>query len=296
MNTIESWLEHPLVARLEWCLVHSVWEIAAVALIAVAVLRIFRKGSAQGRYLAACVALVVMAALPVVTLAWVSRLPAAAEVSIPGATLRPGIIVPIGNGPDLAGAAQEPVKEPPIIRVKPLHVPAQPGPSEQLEPWLPLLVAAWGLGVVFLSIRLLGGWPLIQKLTRRATRTVEGPWISDAGQALPMVEQVEGRYKTTPGEVLIDGGFAQHDQIEALEAPEKGCTVYAPVPASKGSESGPVCCQAVGGSDCMTAPPSGLAEGRWDSPHTRGLCPPAIHCRPVGAEVQVHPVALLQSR
>ncbi len=34
---------------------------------------------------------------------------------------------------------------------------------------------------------------------------------SNAGQALPMVEQVEGRYKTTPGEVLIDGGFAQHD-------------------------------------------------------------------------------------
>src|SRR5258708_7719232 len=45
-----------------------------------------------------------------------------------------------------------------------------------------------------------------------------------------MVEQVEERYETTPGEMLIDGGFAQHDQIDALEAPEKGCTVYAPVP------------------------------------------------------------------
>jgi transposase len=56
---------------------------------------------------------------------------------------------------------------------------------------------------------------------------------SDAGQALPMVEQVEGRYEATPREVLIDGGFAQHDQIEALQAPEKGCTVYAPVPAPK---------------------------------------------------------------
>ncbi len=53
---------------------------------------------------------------------------------------------------------------------------------------------------------------------------------SDAGQAVPMAEQVEERYKTTPDEVLIDGGFAQHDQIDALEAPEKGCTVYAPVP------------------------------------------------------------------
>ena len=53
---------------------------------------------------------------------------------------------------------------------------------------------------------------------------------SDAGQAVPMVEQVEERYETTPDQVLIDGGFAQHDQIDALEAPEKGCTVYAPVP------------------------------------------------------------------
>jgi transposase len=56
---------------------------------------------------------------------------------------------------------------------------------------------------------------------------------SDAGQVVPMVEQVEERYETTPGEVLVDGGFAQHDQIEALESPEKGCTVYAPVPAPR---------------------------------------------------------------
>ena len=69
MTTIGTWLGHPLVARLGWCLVHSVWEIAAVALVAAAVLKILRRGSAQGRYLAACAALVAMAALPVVTLA-----------------------------------------------------------------------------------------------------------------------------------------------------------------------------------------------------------------------------------
>jgi transposase len=56
---------------------------------------------------------------------------------------------------------------------------------------------------------------------------------SDAGQAVPMVEQVQERYETTPGEVLCDGGFAQHDQIATLEAPENGCTVYAPVPAAR---------------------------------------------------------------
>ena len=56
---------------------------------------------------------------------------------------------------------------------------------------------------------------------------------SDAGQMVPMVEQVKGRYETVPGEVLVDGGFAQHDQIETASGPALGCTVYAPVPKPK---------------------------------------------------------------
>jgi transposase len=56
---------------------------------------------------------------------------------------------------------------------------------------------------------------------------------SDAGQMVPMIEQMKGRYGTVPGEVLVDGGFAQHDQIEAASAPGLGCTVYAPVPGPR---------------------------------------------------------------
>ena len=56
---------------------------------------------------------------------------------------------------------------------------------------------------------------------------------SDAGQMAPMVEQIKSRYEETPKEVLVDGGFAQHDQIEAVSAEDVGCTVYAPVPAPK---------------------------------------------------------------
>jgi transposase len=56
---------------------------------------------------------------------------------------------------------------------------------------------------------------------------------SDAGQMAPMVEQIQARHETVPAEYLVDGGFAQHDQIEALSAPEVGCTVYAPVPKPK---------------------------------------------------------------
>jgi transposase len=56
---------------------------------------------------------------------------------------------------------------------------------------------------------------------------------SDAGQMVPMVEQIQSRYDETPKDVLVDGGFAQHEQIEAVSGEEMGCTVYAPVPAPK---------------------------------------------------------------
>ena len=56
---------------------------------------------------------------------------------------------------------------------------------------------------------------------------------SDAGQMVPMVEQIDTRYDRTPRDMLVDGGFAQHDQIDAVSGEALGCTVYAPVPAPK---------------------------------------------------------------
>jgi transposase len=59
---------------------------------------------------------------------------------------------------------------------------------------------------------------------------------SDAGQMAPMVEQIGARYGERPRDVLADGGFAQHDQIDAVSGEEAGCTVYAPVPAPKAKQ------------------------------------------------------------
>ena len=56
---------------------------------------------------------------------------------------------------------------------------------------------------------------------------------SDQGQMPPMVEQLEERYDKTPGEVLVDGGFAKHEDIETVSAGEAGTKVYAPVPKPK---------------------------------------------------------------
>src|SRR5262249_5117862 len=50
---------------------------------------------------------------------------------------------------------------------------------------------------------------------------------SDAGQMAPMVEQIESRYGERPQEMLVDGGYPQHDQIDAVSGAEGACAVYA---------------------------------------------------------------------
>jgi transposase len=56
---------------------------------------------------------------------------------------------------------------------------------------------------------------------------------SDAGQMVPMVEQIGARYDRTPKELPVDGNFARHDPIDVVSGAAVGCTVYAPVPAPK---------------------------------------------------------------
>ena len=55
---------------------------------------------------------------------------------------------------------------------------------------------------------------------------------SDQGQLPPMLDQIEDRFEQRPQEVLVDGGFANLDDIEKVQAEGK-CKVYAPVPKPK---------------------------------------------------------------
>jgi transposase len=59
---------------------------------------------------------------------------------------------------------------------------------------------------------------------------------SDQGQLPPMLDQIEGRFESRPTEALVDGGFANHKDIEKAQSGEgekKGCKVYAPVAKPK---------------------------------------------------------------
>ena len=59
---------------------------------------------------------------------------------------------------------------------------------------------------------------------------------SDQGQLPPMLDQIENRFGQRPKEALVDGGFARHEDIDAVQRGVGGraaCQVYAPVPKSR---------------------------------------------------------------
>jgi transposase len=62
---------------------------------------------------------------------------------------------------------------------------------------------------------------------------------SDMGQITPMLEQIHERFDVYPEEVLADGGFAKHEDIEQAEARPREATVYAPVPKPKDAQRDP---------------------------------------------------------
>ena len=51
---------------------------------------------------------------------------------------------------------------------------------------------------------------------------------SDASESTPILEQVEERTGVRPAEILVDGGYAQHEAID--KATEMNVNIYAPVP------------------------------------------------------------------
>ena len=75
----------------------------------------------------------------------------------------------------------------------------------------------------------------VQLATDTESRFIVGVLVTnsggDAGQAPPMLEEIDRRTGTLPDELLVDGGFVNRDAID--EAAGKGIKVFAPVPAPK---------------------------------------------------------------
>ena len=74
----------------------------------------------------------------------------------------------------------------------------------------------------------------VQMSTDAGSQVIVGVDVSDAGtdqgELLPMMDQLKERYGVVPGEVLVDGGYSGHSNIDALAGKT---TVYSPVPQPK---------------------------------------------------------------
>ena len=132
------------VQALGWTLVHFLWQGALLAALLVAVREAVARRSASARYALSAGTLALMGVAPVVTfLSLLARAGAPAAPGAPAATL-----LTAGVGAErLAGAGAA---------------------SQGLDPAavMPFLVAAWGLGVFALSIRMIGGWTVARRLAR----------------------------------------------------------------------------------------------------------------------------------
>jgi beta-lactamase regulating signal transducer with metallopeptidase domain len=166
-----------LIERLGWCLVHSVWQVAAITVVAAVALKSLRRRSSQARYLAACMALLAMAIVPIATFFLVDK-PAENGVTaraVAGRTASNPTPEPFRAAQSIG--VQDPDSRSPAIDVA-SHRDGRSGaaarwrPGVLLEPLLPWLVVAWGVGVFVLSLRLLGGWVWVQWLVRHDTSPV----------------------------------------------------------------------------------------------------------------------------
>lgn len=77
----------------------------------------------------------------------------------------------------------------------------------------------------------------VQLATETSSQIITGVDVtnsgSDKGQMSPMIQQHKVRYGRSPGDMLVDGGFASRDDIDSASTAQPPTTVYAPVQVSR---------------------------------------------------------------
>ncbi|MBZ4420903.1 M56 family metallopeptidase [Myxococcus sp. RHST-1-4] len=151
---------------LEQALLGFLWQGAAVALVVAGLLALIPQHAARARYATACLGLLAMAVLPVVTffsvLAEASRLVFSETITVAG--------LPTAVTPDATLTVTA--------------VSALPGDASWLEVLRPWLLPAWCCGVLLLSARTLLAWAMTQRLSRQCTLEPEAPWRDALQKAL----------------------------------------------------------------------------------------------------------------
>jgi TonB family protein len=140
-----------LVATLGWTLMHFLWQGAVAGVLFGVSLAAAGNASAQTRYRLAFTFLLLLAALPVATFIWLSPNSAASALS-----------------------AETIDQAAPLLTVT-LAAPALDWQTF-IQPWLPLAVLIWAVGVAFMTGRLLIEWRNVRLLTRLDVSPLTSAW------------------------------------------------------------------------------------------------------------------------
>ena len=156
-----------LTLALGWMLVHSSWQVAAIAVLLALALHACRGRAAELRYLLACSALTLCLAVPALTFAHVHRPRALDAVPVTDHMTEYRLMTPHTCPP-----------APQRCQAKPAPV-AISGRTQSTSPVLtslgsvmPYLVAGWFAGVVVLSLGLLSSFFQAERLKRRGCRGI----------------------------------------------------------------------------------------------------------------------------
>jgi beta-lactamase regulating signal transducer with metallopeptidase domain len=177
MITIEGMLSHALTQSLGWTLLHFTWQGTLVAILLRSALALLRRHSANARYIAAMIAMLLMLALPIATFLHLSLASRSMGIdeTMPDSTMAESAPAPAPTNPsDDQTSFRSRVGR--VSSALSLSAPRQGGLSDGFASSLPWLVFVWLGGVSILSIRLVGGWKRAQRLRKRGTKPLSEAW------------------------------------------------------------------------------------------------------------------------
>ena len=135
-----------------WTLLHFCWQGSLIGILLACILSLSRNGSPKMRYLACCLALLIMAAMPVLTY---TRLVIASHSHAATVTLS----ITRSHGPTIDGAAN-------------LSEPLLSGLQRGFDHSVPMILTMWAAGVVLISCRLGVGLAVAHRMKARGTAPV----------------------------------------------------------------------------------------------------------------------------
>ena len=191
MDTLEQLVSPVLLRALGWTLLHSLWQGSLVAAVLAGALLLLRRQRAEVRYATSAGALALVVALAGLTFGlyftsggvvdepggWVENAPVNSGLATQAPAWSATTAAPTGlaratTGHLLLGAAGESTAAGPVARLRCLtHTIAG-----FLNEHLALLVLAWLLGLLAMSLRLLGGLLYVQRLRRYRVRPLPDAW------------------------------------------------------------------------------------------------------------------------